>query len=87
MTGMENGPFYVLKCVPSALGSFGGLSIDVNSQVLAEDGTPVANLYAAGEVAMGNFQTGRYVTSSTAVGIAVYGGALAAEEAILSMNH
>ena len=81
MTDMENGPFYVLKCVPSELGSFGCLSIDVNSQVLAEDGTPVANLYAAGEVANTDFFGEVYPVSGSCIQHAVTTGRIAGKVA------
>jgi succinate dehydrogenase/fumarate reductase flavoprotein subunit/uncharacterized protein with FMN-binding domain len=81
----EDGPFYLAKTTVAVIGTLEGVKLNENMQVLNTKDEPIPNLYAAGEVAMGNFQTGRYVTSSTAVGIAVYGGALAADEVLASM--
>lgn len=82
-----DGPFYLAELEVAVIGTLEGVELNEQMQVLNNSGEVIPNLYAAGEVAMGNFQTGRYVTSSTAVGIAVYGGALAAEEAVLSLNN
>ena len=43
-----NGPYYALKVVVGDLGSFDGIRTDVAGRVLAQDGQPIAGLYAAG---------------------------------------
>lgn len=45
---VEVGPFYAVKLVPGDLGTFAGLQIDGNGQVLDEKRAPIAGLYAAG---------------------------------------
>lgn len=43
-------PFYALLTHGSTLVTFGGLAIDTNLNILREDGKPIKNLYAIGEV-------------------------------------
>lgn len=47
---LEVGPFYFQKATPSVHHTMGGLVINENTEVLDEDGNPIENLYAAGEV-------------------------------------
>jgi fumarate reductase flavoprotein subunit len=56
--GWENlDTYYVWKVEPSSIGSMGGLKINVKGQVVAatDKVTPIPGLYAAGEVANGDF--------------------------------
>lgn len=46
---VEDGPFYASKRIPTIHYTMGGLAIDTNAQVTTDDGTPIANLFAAGE--------------------------------------
>ena len=41
--------FYLVECAGYSYGTVGGLDVDVNMNVLKEDGTPIANLYAVGQ--------------------------------------
>ncbi len=43
-------PFYAIKCHGWKFMSFGGLAVNKNLQIIKQDGTPVPNLYAAGEI-------------------------------------
>ena len=43
-------PFYAIQMQGNAILSFSGLAVDTSLRVIREDGTPVPNLYAAGEV-------------------------------------
>lgn len=45
---VEQGPFVAARVVLGDLGTKGGLATDVDAQVLREDGSPLAGLYAAG---------------------------------------
>ncbi len=45
------GPFYAAKMVPGDLGTKGGIRTDVNGRALRDDGSVIAGLYAAGNVA------------------------------------
>lgn len=44
----EDTTYYAVICVGYTYGSVGGLDVDVNMNVLREDGTPIENLFAAG---------------------------------------
>lgn len=50
---VENGPYYIAKLQLAAHLTFGGLVIDAQSQVLDSNSTPIAGLYAAGDVTSG----------------------------------
>ena len=47
----DEGPFYACKMTCRVQGTFGGISTDVNAQVLTADGAVIPGLYAAGECA------------------------------------
>lgn len=47
---VEQPPFYALLTHATSLISFGGLAVNAELQVLNEAGTPIPNLYAAGEI-------------------------------------
>ena len=44
----EDTTYYAVICTGYTYGSVGGLDVDVNMNVLRADGTPIANLFAAG---------------------------------------
>ena len=53
---VETAPFYAFyPMVPGGTQCFGGLYTDGDCRVLEADGTPIANLYAAGEIVGGIF--------------------------------
>lgn len=56
-TGMDNdiskAPFYAIKIGPGIHHTMGGVKINANTEVLNDTGTPIARLYAAGEVTGG----------------------------------
>lgn len=41
--------YYLVECAGYAYGTVGGLDVDVNCNVLREDGTPIVNLFATGQ--------------------------------------
>ncbi|MBP3399077.1 MAG: FMN-binding protein [Erysipelotrichaceae bacterium] len=49
----EDGVYYAVACAGYTYGSVGGLDVDVNMNVLREDGTPIANLFAVGADSQG----------------------------------
>lgn len=51
-----------------------------------ESGAAIENLYAAGECAMGNYIVGEYPCGTMSLTCGIYGGTLAVEEAIASMQ-
>lgn len=50
---LDKAPFYSIKLSPGIHHTMGGLVINQDAQVLKEDGSPIKNLYAAGEVTGG----------------------------------
>ena len=50
---LETPPFYAIRVTPAIHHTMGGLSVNAQTQVLRADGTPIAGLYAAGEVTGG----------------------------------
>ena len=76
---IDRGPFYAVKIVPGDLGTKGGLVTDERARVLRPDGSPIAGLYAAGNVSaavMGHTYAGPGAT----IGPALVFGYLAAED-------
>ncbi len=47
---IERAPFYAVKIWPLDVGTSGGLVTDEHARVLRTDGTPIAGLYAAGNI-------------------------------------
>ncbi|EHI70514.1 FAD-dependent oxidoreductase [Streptococcus ictaluri] len=50
---LSQAPFYAIKIAPGIHHTMGGLKINTETQVLKKDGTPIAGLYAAGELTGG----------------------------------
>jgi fumarate reductase flavoprotein subunit len=50
---LEKAPYYAVCVTPAIHHTMGGLSVNTDTQVLKEDGTPIPGLYAAGEVTGG----------------------------------
>ena len=48
LNGVET-TYYAVPCTSWAYGTVGGLDVDANMNVLREDGTPIANLFAVGQ--------------------------------------
>ncbi len=71
---LEVGPFYVLQSQRATLASFGGLKVNLASEVLDKDGNAIPGLYAAGEVANGDFFSDIYPASGSSISMAVIFG-------------
>ena len=76
------GPYYAVVLTPGVMDTLGGVVADTTARVLKEDGTPIAGLYAAGEV-IGNTQGAYY---SVGLGEAAVFGRVAARNAIQYIN-
>lgn len=76
---IETAPYYAYPSTAVVFGTYCGLRIDAKARVLKADGTPVAGLFAAGEVT-GGFHGAAYMTGS-ALGKAVVFGRIAGREA------
>ena len=57
-TAIGEGPYYACLRIPAAHISKGGLTVDVNTSVINNDGEVVKGLFAAGEVTGGRFRNG-----------------------------
>ena len=70
---VETAPFYAIYPLqPGCIMGFGGLYCNADGQVLEADGTPVPNLYVAGE-AMGGVFMYDYMAGASLARAAVYG--------------
>jgi 3-oxosteroid 1-dehydrogenase len=77
---LDKAPYYAVRVEVGDLGTKGGLVTDARAQVLREDGTPVAGLYATGNVSasvMGN----EYAGPGATIGPSMVFGYLAARHA------
>ena len=81
MIPIQNGPFYALQCKKAILGTFGGLNTNITGEVVNADEEAIPGLYAAGEVANGEFFPKMYPSSGTALGEAVLFGREAGKSA------
>ncbi len=77
---IKEGPYYAYPSTAAVFGTYCGLRVDAQMQVIDVFDEPIAGLYAAGEV-MGGFHGGAYMTGS-ALGKAVVFGRVAARTAI-----
>ena len=80
MAPLEKGPFYAVKVVPGSLGTFAGLRVNANAQVLDAQNQPIAGLYAGGND-MASLMGGNYPSGGITLGPAMTFGFLAAHHA------
>ncbi|MFL2771428.1 MAG: FAD-dependent oxidoreductase [Rhodospirillaceae bacterium] len=73
---LGKGPFYAVRITSYSLLSFAGLAVDGGLRVIKQDGTPVPNLYAAGEVLGAGATSGNAYTNGSLVTPAVTFGRL-----------
>ena len=70
---VQTAPFYAIYPLrPGCIMGFGGVYCNADAEVLEADGTPIENLYAAGEV-MGGLLVGDYMAGSSLDRSAVFG--------------
>lgn len=81
MIKIQNGPFYALQCKKAILGTFGGLNTNLTGEVVTAEEEVIPGLYAAGEVANGEFFPKKYPSSGLALGEAVLFGREAGKSA------
>lgn len=81
-----NEKLYAMRVQMCVTDTMYGVKQDSNFRVLDNNDQPIPNLYAAGTVGFGNYEMQKYYSSTTAIGIAVYGGAEAADEVIAEIN-
>lgn len=83
---IEKASFYAVKVVPAILGTMTGVATNLDAQVLTEDGKVIEGLYAAGEVANGNFYDQVYPASGTSIQMCITFGRVAGETAAKNLK-
>ncbi|MFZ7121566.1 MAG: flavocytochrome c [Eubacteriaceae bacterium] len=86
MTSIEDATFYAMKLKLLTLGSFGGPKINLDAQVINGEGEVITGLFAAGEVANGQFYGTEYPGSGTAITYDIVMGRIAGEVAANAIN-
>ncbi len=81
MIPLEGDTYYAIAMNPGSSVTFGGLSINEESQVLNTEDQPIKGLYAAGEVAFTGLFGTEYPCCGMAIGSAVYFGKIAGANA------
>ena len=74
------GPFYAVRFTAYSLLSFAGLAVDGKLRVIRPDGTPVRNLYAAGEIIGAGATSGNAYTNGSMVTPAITFGRLLGQQ-------
>jgi len=80
MAALQKAPFYAVRVVPGSLGTFAGLRVNAQAQVLDDRDQAIAGLYAAGND-MSSMMGGRYPSGGITLGPAMTFGYLAAHHA------
>lgn len=78
-------PFHAVKIYPVTMGTFGGVRVNKDFEVLNEGGESINNLYATGECANKTMYNQVYMSGS-AVQFALTSGRIAGERAAKSIN-
>lgn len=80
MGPLAQGPFYAVKVVMGSLGTFAGLKVNAQAQVLDAQGEPIAGLYAGGND-LSSLMGGHYPSGGITLGPAMTFGFIAAHHA------
>jgi succinate dehydrogenase/fumarate reductase flavoprotein subunit len=80
MAPLQKGPYYAVKVVAGSLGTFAGLRVNEQAQVLDGEGRPITGLYAAGND-MASLMGGSYPSGGITLGPAMTFGFVAAHHA------
>lgn len=81
MTPVLKAPFYAVSVRPTVIGTIKGLKVNSKTEVLNEKNEVIPNLYAVGELIIGNFVNNEYPTTGTVLATGLYSGTIAAENA------
>jgi fumarate reductase flavoprotein subunit len=83
LRALKTPPYYVVKCAPSILSSFGGIKTNHLMEVINKSGDPIKGLYASGNDACGGFCGDTYNVrlAGAGCGFAFNSGRIAAENA------
>ncbi|MEY5100180.1 MAG: hypothetical protein RJA36_2899 [Pseudomonadota bacterium] len=80
MGPLQRGPFYAVKVVMGSLGTFAGLKVNDQAQVLDAQGRPIPGLYAGGND-LSSMMGGHYPSGGITLGPAMTFGFIAAHHA------
>ncbi|MBQ6565351.1 MAG: FAD-dependent oxidoreductase [Clostridia bacterium] len=86
MIPFNQAPYYCLRRQSVIMGTVAGLKINENMEVVKENGEPIGNLYATGELIFGNLFNNVYPMSGTAITTCISSGQLAAEHAAAALK-
>ncbi|MDF2892389.1 MAG: fumarate reductase/succinate dehydrogenase flavoprotein domain protein [Clostridia bacterium] len=78
---IEKPKYYALKVVPAILGTMTGVKTNLDTQVIDKSGNVISGLYAAGEVANGDFFNTIYPASGTSIQMGLTFGRVAGTNA------
>ncbi len=81
ITPIVSPKYYAVKVVPALLGTLTGLKTDLQAQVLDANGNVISGLYAAGEIASGDFYNKVYPADGTSLQVSLTMGRIAGEQA------
>jgi len=79
-------PFFAIRLLPMTRKSMGGIAIDMQTQVLGQNGQPIDGLFAAGEATGVAGINGSYGGSGTFLAPSVLTGRIAGRQAALSVG-
>ena len=82
LLSFEEGPFYAVYTVPYLMMTAGGPRINGEAQLMREDGTPVGNVYLAGEIIGSANIAGHNTIGGIGHGLCATWGTIAAESAV-----
>lgn len=85
-TKIEKGKFYGVKIIAASIGTMTGIKIDADTHVLDTSGNIIPNLYAAGEVANGEFYYKVYPASGTSIQMSLSFGRIAGANAAADLS-
>jgi fumarate reductase flavoprotein subunit len=83
LKALKTPPYYVVKCFPGILSTFGGIKTNHRMEVVDRTGKPIKGLYAAGNDAAGGFCGATYNVrlAGAGCGFAFNSGRIAGENA------
>jgi fumarate reductase flavoprotein subunit len=82
MNPLTEADFYAVAVRPATLGTYGGPRINADTEVLRPDGSAIFGLFAAGEVANGQFFYKDYPASGTSIQMCFTLGRVAGKSAV-----
>ena len=78
---IEKPKYYALKIISTTIGTMTGVKINKDTHVIDTEGNIIPNLYAAGEVANGQFYYKEYPASGTSIQMSITLGQIAGTNA------